>query len=215
MHRAHQPTINPGTPPSSRYQPTPVPAGGAGAVQWRLKQRAPGTIQPGGALRGMGAMGIISHATPPAVSPRPRHAPGARSRAGPWTAALTSPFGLRRDGLSFPSTGESTSRCPPAHRSGPWPRAVAFAGTMSGYGTVIVVDHGRGVRTVYAHLSEIRVQKGQAVAGRPVIGLSGPTGRDHGAPPPLREYSDAVAPRTPSPSSVARPAHAVLDAHPG
>ncbi len=61
------------------------------------------------------------------------------------------------------------------------PGLVAFAGTMSGYGRVVVVDHGGGVRTVYAHLSEVRVEKGQELRGRPVIGLSGSSGRTTGA----------------------------------
>jgi murein DD-endopeptidase MepM/ murein hydrolase activator NlpD len=56
------------------------------------------------------------------------------------------------------------------------PGTVAFAGTQSGYGRVVMIDHGGGVRTVYAHLSEIRVEKGQELHGRPVIGLAGSSG---------------------------------------
>jgi murein DD-endopeptidase MepM/ murein hydrolase activator NlpD len=57
------------------------------------------------------------------------------------------------------------------------PGRVHFAGTMSGYGLVVMIDHRRGYRTVYAHLSEIHVRAGDRVHGRPVIGLSGATGR--------------------------------------
>lgn len=60
------------------------------------------------------------------------------------------------------------------------PGKVFFAGTLSGYGKVIMLDHRGGIRTVYAHLSEIRVRKGQDLKGRPVIGLSGSTGRTTG-----------------------------------
>jgi murein DD-endopeptidase MepM/ murein hydrolase activator NlpD len=57
------------------------------------------------------------------------------------------------------------------------PGRVHFAGTMSGYGLVVMVDHRGGYRTVYAHLSEIHVRAGDRIQGRPVIGLSGATGR--------------------------------------
>jgi murein DD-endopeptidase MepM/ murein hydrolase activator NlpD len=99
----------------------------------------------------------------------------------PVDGRLSSPFGLRRDGLSFAvhrgvdivvPTGTEVRAMGPGQ--------VSFAGTMSGYGKVIVVDHAGGIRTVYAHLSEIRVQKGQDLRGRPVIGLSGSSGRTTG-----------------------------------
>ncbi|HSH44433.1 MAG TPA: M23 family metallopeptidase, partial [Longimicrobiales bacterium] len=38
-----------------------------------------------------------------------------------------------------------------------------------------------GLRTLYAHLSELHVQAGDQVDGRPVIALSGATGRVTGA----------------------------------
>ena len=38
---------------------------------------------------------------------------------------------------------------------------VRFAGTMSGYGQVIWVDHGEDVLTVYAHLSALAVEAGR------------------------------------------------------
>ena len=46
-----------------------------------------------------------------------------------------------------------------------------------GFGRVIKVDHGNGVVTVYAHLSEQLVKKGEKVARGVVIGRSGNTGR--------------------------------------
>jgi murein DD-endopeptidase MepM/ murein hydrolase activator NlpD len=57
---------------------------------------------------------------------------------------------------------------------------VRFAGTMSGYGRVIWLDHSRGVMTVYAHLSRIVVEEGQKVDGNQVIGLSGQSGNASG-----------------------------------
>ena len=56
------------------------------------------------------------------------------------------------------------------------PGTVRFSGTMRGYGTVVWVDHGGEVLTVYAHLSESRVRTGQRVESRQLLGLSGATG---------------------------------------
>ncbi len=99
----------------------------------------------------------------------------------PVDGHLSSPFGLRRDGLSFAvHRGVDISVPAGTEVRVMGPGQVSFAGTMSGYGKVIVVDHGRGIRTVYAHLSEIRVRKGQDLRGRPVIGLSGSSGRATG-----------------------------------
>jgi murein DD-endopeptidase MepM/ murein hydrolase activator NlpD len=57
---------------------------------------------------------------------------------------------------------------------------IRFAGTMSGYGQVIWMDHSGGVITVYAHLSAIRVQQGEEARGGQVIGLSGHSGNASG-----------------------------------
>jgi tape measure domain-containing protein len=50
---------------------------------------------------------------------------------------------------------------------------VIEAGTLPGYGNVIIIDHGRGLTTRYAHLSQIGVGKGATVAQGDQIGLSG------------------------------------------
>ena len=41
----------------------------------------------------------------------------------------------------------------------------------------MIVDHGAGLFTIYAHLSELRVGEGDPVETGQVIGLSGATGR--------------------------------------
>lgn len=46
----------------------------------------------------------------------------------------------------------------------------------TGYGTSIVIDHGYGFTTLYGHLSESMVKKGQQVFKGEVIGLVGSTG---------------------------------------
>ena len=46
----------------------------------------------------------------------------------------------------------------------------------SGYGITVVVDHGRGYQTLYAHLSKKNVKEGQKVRRGDVIGFMGSTG---------------------------------------
>jgi len=57
---------------------------------------------------------------------------------------------------------------------------VIFAGDGGSYGKLIKIDHGNGVVTAYAHLSEITVTDGQAVSAGYEIALSGNTGRSTG-----------------------------------
>ena len=51
-----------------------------------------------------------------------------------------------------------------------------FSGTMTGFGNVIVLDHGNGVSSLYAHLSKILVNTNDTVKKGEVIGLVGSTG---------------------------------------
>ena len=93
---------------------------------------------------------------------------------------LTSGFGRRRDpfnnqlamhpGLDFASRKKN----PVLVTS---PGKVAFVGWRGGYGKVVEVDHGLGIRTRYAHLSRIYVKRGQALDFREKVGLVGSTGR--------------------------------------
>jgi murein DD-endopeptidase MepM/ murein hydrolase activator NlpD len=45
------------------------------------------------------------------------------------------------------------------------------------YGRFVVLDHGQGYQTVYAHASMILVNRGQTVRRGEVIGLTGSSGR--------------------------------------
>lgn len=53
-------------------------------------------------------------------------------------------------------------------------------GWNGGYGSYIVIDHGNGVQTLYAHLSANNVGFGETVAQGDVIGKVGSTGRSTG-----------------------------------
>jgi murein DD-endopeptidase MepM/ murein hydrolase activator NlpD len=60
----------------------------------------------------------------------------------------------------------------PAANSG----VVVFAGSLSIYGNAVVVDHGLGLQTLYAHLSSIGVKEGDQVAKEQELGRTGSTG---------------------------------------
>lgn len=57
---------------------------------------------------------------------------------------------------------------------------VTFAGWESGYGRLVVVEHGNGMSTRYAHLSRVDVKAGDKVSRGQVIGAVGSTGRATG-----------------------------------
>jgi murein DD-endopeptidase MepM/ murein hydrolase activator NlpD len=75
---------------------------------------------------------------------------------------------------------------------------VIFAGTMNGYGNAIIVDHGGGFSTLYAHQSRLGSSKGQSVGQGQVIGYVGSTG--HSTGPHLHfETRFGGSPRNPRP----------------
>lgn len=57
------------------------------------------------------------------------------------------------------------------------PGVVQFAGWYHGYGNLLIVNHGGGVTTHYAHLSSFDVEVGTRVERGQVIGRAGSTGR--------------------------------------
>jgi murein DD-endopeptidase MepM/ murein hydrolase activator NlpD len=101
----------------------------------------------------------------------------------PTRGWVTSDFGTRLD----PYTAERVMHhgMDIASRTGepvvtPSDGTVVFAGTENGYGKVLVVDHGYGVKTRYAHLAEIFVKAGERVKRGARIAAVGNTGRSTG-----------------------------------
>lgn len=56
-------------------------------------------------------------------------------------------------------------------------KVVLTAGDLFYSGNVVVIDHGYGLQTIYAHLNKITAQKGQKVKKGEIIGEVGKTGR--------------------------------------
>lgn len=60
------------------------------------------------------------------------------------------------------------------------PGTVIYAGTKSGYGRVVDIDHGQGFVSRYGHLNKVLASRGQEVAIGDKIGLMGSSGRSTG-----------------------------------
>jgi murein DD-endopeptidase MepM/ murein hydrolase activator NlpD len=98
----------------------------------------------------------------------------------PIEGRLMSAFGHRED----PFSGEqafhagvdiSAAYGSPVHATADG--IVVWSDWDSGYGRLVVVDHGGGVQTYYAHLSKSLVHLGQEVRRTDTVGLVGATGR--------------------------------------
>src|SRR5690554_3735110 len=57
---------------------------------------------------------------------------------------------------------------------------VKYAGWKGGYGYVLIIEHGFGYETTYAHLNKIKASKGENVRRGQVIALSGNSGKSTG-----------------------------------
>jgi len=97
--------------------------------------------------------------------------------AWPLRGRITSPFGMRNgrphEGLDIAAQAGSAIR---AARPG----RVTFAGSMGTYGQTVIINHGAGVSTRYAHCARIMVSEGQWVEVGQVIATVGNTGRSTG-----------------------------------
>lgn len=60
------------------------------------------------------------------------------------------------------------------------PGSVLFAGEQHGYGLLVIVDHGGGLITLYAHNRDLRVKAGQKVRAGQVVATVGESGKTSG-----------------------------------
>jgi len=114
-------------------------------------------------------------------------------------ASLTSSFGARRpaaNGGSRAHAGVDLAAPTGSPVTATQAGRVSSAGWAGGYGNLVVVQHGNGVETRYAHLSRIGVVAGQQVSQGQVLGLVGSTGHSTGPHLhyELRQYGRALNP---------------------
>jgi murein DD-endopeptidase MepM/ murein hydrolase activator NlpD len=105
---------------------------------------------------------------------------GAASASGliwPVSGPVTSGFGMRwgrmHEGIDIAA---STGTPILASAAG----TVIYSGWLGGYGNLVVVDHGDGLATAYAHCSSLLVAVGQQVSQGLTIALVGSTGHSTG-----------------------------------
>lgn len=96
---------------------------------------------------------------------------------------VSSPFGMRihpLDGVEKMHHGVDFALSSGSDVSVPVDGKVVFAGDKGGYGNTVIVDHGAGVTTLYAHLSEVLAKEGDNLKKGSLIGKVGSTGRSTG-----------------------------------
>ena len=95
----------------------------------------------------------------------------------PVQGPITSPFGMRW-GRMHEGIDIGVPYGTPIHAAAAG--TIIYAGWMSGYGNLTVIDHGRGMATAYGHQSAISVSNGQSVSQGQTIGYVGCTGHCFG-----------------------------------
>lgn len=140
----------------------------------------------------------------------PDGAPPAKPKAAPTQYLATQPLDIASLGTTqfiWPAVGQMAQYYSWYHPAldisnlGGGPIYASDAGTVtvagwpdsSGYGNRIIVDHGNGYTTLYAHLSGIYVSAGQKVGKGDVIGQMGSTGRSSGTHLHIEIRRDGVA----------------------
>ena len=103
--------------------------------------------------------------------------PSAAGLIWPCDGVVVSGFGMRwgrmHEGIDIGCAYGTPNR---AAASG----TVIYAGWLGGYGNLVVVDHGNGLSTAYAHASSILVSVGQSVSQGQTVSLVGSTGHSTG-----------------------------------
>ena len=119
--------------------------------------------------------GILARASRQGVSPD--SGAGQGGCIWPTRGSVTSEYGSRWGRLHAGIDIAAGTGTPiGAAKSG----TVIFAGTMSGYGNAVIVDHGGGFATLYAHQSRLASSEGDKVSQGETIGYVGNTGRSTG-----------------------------------
>ena len=101
----------------------------------------------------------------------------------PVSGEITSPYGYRTHpiwGTTIYHSGIDigVDEGTPVHAADGG--TVVWSGWMGGYGYAVVIDHGNGMSTLYAHNSEVAVSEGQDVGKGQVVAYAGSTGNSTG-----------------------------------
>lgn len=108
---------------------------------------------------------------------------GTGQLAAPVNAPITSDFGWRIHPIYgtrrlHAGTDFGVDEGTPVHAADGG--VVVEAGWISGYGYTVIIDHGNGMSTLYAHNSDVAVSPGQTVSKGQVVSYSGNTGGSTG-----------------------------------
>jgi len=97
----------------------------------------------------------------------------------PANGSVTSGYGYRIHPIFGTRTLHAGIDIGAAYGSSVWAAdagTVSYVGVMSGYGNVVIVDHGGGLATTYNHLSAFSVSSGESVGRGQQVGAIGCTG---------------------------------------
>lgn len=100
-----------------------------------------------------------------------------------WRNIVTSEFGYRKDPFTGQTKGHSgMDLAVPTGTSvrAALPGTVTVSQYSSSYGYYVMIDHGGGLATLYAHNSKLLVKVGDVVQAGDIVSLSGSTGRSTG-----------------------------------
>ncbi len=95
----------------------------------------------------------------------------------PVSGTITSKYGYRSSGFHT-GLDIATSLGTPIHAAAAG--TVTYAGWKGSYGNLVIIDHGNGYQTYYAHCSAIYVSPGQSVTTDTTISAVGSTGNSTG-----------------------------------
>jgi murein DD-endopeptidase MepM/ murein hydrolase activator NlpD len=143
-------------------------------AQARTRAQSPSTTAaPSGGGTAAGTTPTTATA-PPTTAPRP---PSSSGMIWPTAGSVTSEYGPRW-GRMHQGIDISAPTGTPIYAA--MAGTVIFVGVQSGYGNIVIVDHGGGLTTAYAHQSQMASSVGQRVAQGELIGYVGSTGRSTG-----------------------------------
>ena len=122
-----------------------------------------------------------SEPPPPGAPPSPAVGLGRERGQLPWPASgpVVSPFGREvhpRFGTEIVRRGIEIEAPEGAPVRAVYPGMVLYRGWLKGYGNLVILDHGQGYYTLYAHAAEVLADEGEQVKAGQAIARVGETG---------------------------------------